>query len=59
MTSKNPSAKANGFLELMVGIEPTTCSLRVNCSAIEPHQPVNDLYYINNILFRKVFFIFS
>lgn len=26
------------FLELMVGIEPTTCSLRVNCSAIEPHQ---------------------
>ena len=22
----------------MVGIEPTTCSLRVNCSAIEPHQ---------------------
>ena len=25
-------------MELMVGIEPTTCSLRVNCSAIEPHQ---------------------
>lgn len=26
------------FLELMVRIELTTCSLRVNCSAIEPHQ---------------------
>ena len=26
------------FLELVVGIEPTTFSLRVRCSAIEPHQ---------------------
>ena len=25
-------------LELVVGIEPTTCSLRMSCSAIEPHQ---------------------
>lgn len=28
-------------LELMVGIEPTTFSLRVRCSAIEPHQPIH------------------
>ncbi len=27
-------------LELMVGIEPTTFSLRVRCSAIEPHQRI-------------------
>ncbi len=26
------------ILELVVGIEPTTFSLRVRCSAIEPHQ---------------------
>ena len=25
------------ILELMVGIEPTTCSLRVSCSTPEPH----------------------
>ena len=25
------------LLELVVGIEPTTCSLRMSCSAIEPH----------------------
>lgn len=28
------------FLELVVGIEPTTASLRMKCSAIEPHQPI-------------------
>ena len=28
-------------LELMVGIEPTTFSLRVRCSAIEPHQRIH------------------
>lgn len=26
----------SSFLELLVGIEPTTFSLRVRCSAIEP-----------------------
>ena len=26
------------FLELVNGIEPSTCSLRMSCSAIEPHQ---------------------
>ncbi len=25
-------------LELMVGIEPTACALRVRCSTAEPHQ---------------------
>ena len=55
---KNP-AKNGRVLELMVGIEPTTCSLRVNCSAIEPHQLMNVLYYININLFSQVFFIIS
>lgn len=29
-------------MELVVGIEPTTASLRMKCSAIEPHQPIKD-----------------
>ena len=29
-----------GDVELMVGIEPTTFSLRVRCSTIEPHQHI-------------------
>lgn len=32
------SEKNSGFLELVVGIEPTACSLRVSCSTSEPHQ---------------------
>lgn len=27
-------------MELVVGIEPTTCGLRYRCSAIEPHQHI-------------------
>ena len=38
--------RAAFFMELMVGIEPTTCSLRVNCSAIEPHQRIQTLMFI-------------
>ncbi len=34
------------FLELMVGIEPTACSLRVSCSAIEPHQRCTLMFII-------------
>ncbi len=34
------------FLELMVGIEPTACSLRVSCSAIEPHQHYTLMFII-------------
>ena len=40
------------FLELMSGVEPLTCALRMRCSAIEPHQrnealvnTMNDEYY--------------
>ncbi len=29
-------------LELVVGIEPTTCSLRMSCSAIEPHKHIEE-----------------
>ena len=29
--------EGTGYLEPMVGIEPTTYSLRVNCSTPEPH----------------------
>ena len=39
-TSIQPYRLNTGFLELMVRIELTTCSLRVNCSAIEPHQHI-------------------
>ena len=38
--NKKPDTNCIGFLELMVRIELTTCSLRVNCSAIEPHQHI-------------------
>ena len=37
---KRPVRSDKPFLELMVRIELTTCSLRVNCSAIEPHQHI-------------------
>jgi hypothetical protein len=33
-------------LELMVGFEPTTCSLRVSCSTPELHQHINVLQKI-------------
>ena len=29
--------KEGNFMELVVGIEPTACSLRVSCSTSEPH----------------------
>ena len=38
---KNRQVKACRFLELVTGIEPATCSLRMSCSAIEPHQRIN------------------
>ena len=44
------------ILELMVGIEPTTFSLRVRCSAIEPHQRIRlcplGLVITNQLLYR-------
>ena len=40
---KRASAKQMPFfVELLVGIEPTTFSLRVRCSAIEPQQRMNE-----------------
>ena len=42
--ARNPNKKTrqsvSSCLELMVGIEPTTFSLRVRCSTIEPHQQI-------------------
>ena len=29
-------------MELLVGIEPTTCSLRVSCSTPEPQKHIGD-----------------
>ena len=40
------------FLELVTGIEPATCSLRMSCSAIEPHQQILSFYY--RIIINKV-----
>ena len=36
-------------LELVIGVEPTTCWLQISCSAIEPHQRI--------VLVRTVFAI--
>jgi hypothetical protein len=38
-------------VEPMVGIEPTTCSLRVSCSTSEPHRLIMTFlfYYLNCI----------
>ncbi len=33
------------LLELVTGIEPATCSLRMSCSAIEPHQHQMLIYF--------------
>ena len=38
--SRSKRYKACSDVGLMVGIEPTTFSLRVRCSAIEPHQRI-------------------
>ncbi len=35
---KKNRTKCTVCLELVNGIEPSTCSLRMSCSAIEPHQ---------------------
>ena len=40
-----PSKSGGYFLELMVGIEPTTYALRVRRSAIEPHQHFSKNFY--------------
>ena len=40
------------YVELVVGIEPTTCSLRMSCSAIEPHQHI--LFLPHGILKNKM-----
>ena len=52
----NGTAVGISELELMVGIEPTTFSLRVRCSAIEPHQRIRlfplGLVVTNQLLYR-------
>ncbi len=39
--------KVTFFMELVTGIEPATCSLRMSCSAIEPHQQIYRKWYYN------------
>ena len=39
--------KMSFLVELVTGIEPATCSLRMSCSAIEPHQQIFSLYIIH------------
>ena len=34
-------------MELVTGIEPATCSLRMSCSAIEPHQRILNFDFWN------------
>ena len=43
-------------LELVIGVEPTTCWLQISCSAIEPHQRHNALYYSRIICVCQDFF---
>ena len=35
-----PLAARERSLELVIGVEPTTCWLQISCSAIEPHQRI-------------------
>ena len=35
-----PLAAREPVLELVIGVEPTTCWLQISCSAIEPHQHI-------------------
>ena len=37
---KKDDSKESSFLELVTRIELATCSLRMSCSAIEPHQHI-------------------
>ena len=39
-TERITKSLCSRFLELVVRIELTTCSLRMSCSAIEPHQRI-------------------
>ena len=60
VNSKNPhDLEPCGFvLELMVGIEPTTCSLRVSCSTPEPHQLINSFIILAQFFHRvNLFFL--
>ena len=45
------------ILEPMVGVEPTTYSLRVNCSTTEPHWHTKEIYLFNLFLSSKSIFI--
>ena len=50
-----------GQLELVIGVEPTTCWLQISCSAIEPHQRTQfaseqHWYYTTVILICQAFF---
>ena len=50
------------FMEPVAGIEPATASLRMKCSAIEPHRLINFtteiLYYIAVMISSVIFRIF-
>ena len=37
-------------MELVTGIEPATCSLRMSCSAIEPHQHFALIYFNKKLI---------
>ena len=50
----------NPPLELVIGVEPTTCWLQISCSAIEPHQRLafrigRVILYHNNFCLSIVF----
>ena len=38
-----PLGKSPKKMELVIGVEPTTCWLQISCSAIEPHQHTSRL----------------
>ena len=51
------SLYCQGSLELVIGVEPTTCWLQISCSAIEPHQRIvqtrTGFAFATGILYHK------
>ena len=40
-------------MELVIGVEPTTCWLQVSCSAIEPHQHIILFFHKKKVATQK------
>ena len=45
------------ILELVIGVEPTTCWLQISCSAIEPHQQKVRFFVERCLLYHNAFLL--